>query len=68
MNLEHEYRDLLHDAQRSTDAIMHFLTAIEKSPATQASASIGELVRLATSHAGTLKQEIDQIWDEFKRT
>ncbi|MDQ8728154.1 hypothetical protein [Bradyrhizobium sp. LHD-71] len=68
MKLEQEYRDLLHNAQKSTDAIMDFLTAIEKAPGAQTNASIKDLVRVATSNAKTLKQEIDQIWDEFKRT
>lgn len=68
MDDEHEYRDLLHKAQASADCILEFLTAIEKAARLQGSTSITDLVRVATTHAKSLEHEIDQIWDEFKRT
>jgi hypothetical protein len=68
MDHEHEYRDLLHKAQTSADCILEFLTAIEKAARLRGSTSVPDLVRVAISHAKSLEHEIDQIWDEFKRT
>jgi len=68
MNREQEYRDLLHKAQTSADCILEFLNTIENAARLQGSTSVTDLVRVATSHAKSLEHEIDQIWDEFKRT
>jgi hypothetical protein len=68
MTHEHEYRDLLHKAQASTACILEFLMTVEKAASMQGNTSVSDLVRVATSHAKSLEHEIDQIWDEFKRS
>lgn len=68
MNHEHEYRDLLRKAQASADCILEFLTTIDKAARVQGRTSVNDLVQVATTHAKSLEREIDQIWDEFKRT
>jgi hypothetical protein len=68
MNRELEYRDLLRKAQTSADSILEFLMTIDQAARTQGRSSVNDLVRVATSHAKSLEHEIDQIWDEFKRT
>lgn len=68
MNREHEYRDLLRKAQASAEGILEFLATIDKAARSRGSTSVNDLVQVATTHAKSLEHEIDQIWDEFKRT
>jgi len=68
MTDEREYRDLLRKAQASAACILEFLMTIDKAASMQGNTSVSDLVRVATSHAKSLEHEIDQIWDQFKRT
>lgn len=65
---EHEYRNLLLQAQKSAELIKTFLDAVSKSPTARENSSIQNRIELAATHTGTVERELDQIWDEFKRT
>jgi hypothetical protein len=67
MDKEHEFRELLRRAQESVEPIRLFLDAVKRAPILKSEAALVKLVQAAESHARSLENELDEIWDVLKR-